>query len=136
MEDAISILRGLKERYETHHKINIKDDAVVAAVQLSHWYHYLRFPARQGHRPIDEARLEVGDELHAGGIDEVERRIRQLEIEREAMKRENDQVKTLPDRRGTNNPQKRNARLARSVGERTGSRSLACSIPKKCWEQL
>ncbi len=95
VEDAISILRGLKERYETHHKINIKDDAVVAAVQLSHRYITSRFLPDKAIDLIDEAAAKLRMEMNSmpEELDEVERRIRQLEIEREAMKRENDQVK-------------------------------------------
>ncbi len=94
-EDAISILRGLKERYETHHKINIKDDAVVAAVQLSHRYITDRFLPDKAIDLVDEAAARLRLEMNSmpEELDEVERRIRQLEIEREAMKRENDNLK-------------------------------------------
>jgi ATP-dependent Clp protease ATP-binding subunit ClpB len=95
-EDAISILRGLKERYETHHKINIKDDAIVAAVQLSVRYITDRFLPDKAIDLIDEAAARLRLEMNSmpEELDEVERRIRQLEIEREAMKRENDESKT------------------------------------------
>jgi len=94
-EDAISILRGLKERYETHHKINIKDDAIVAAVQLSTRYITDRFLPDKAIDLIDEAAARLRLEMNSmpEELDEVERKIRQLEIEREAMKRENDQSK-------------------------------------------
>ncbi len=94
-EDAISILRGLKERYETHHKINIKDDAVVAAVQLSNRYITDRFLPDKAIDLVDEAAARLRLEMNSmpEALDEVERKIRQLEIEREAMKRENDQAK-------------------------------------------
>jgi ATP-dependent Clp protease ATP-binding subunit ClpB len=94
-EDAISILRGLKERYETHHKINIKDEAIVAAVQLSSRYIADRFLPDKAIDLIDEAAARLRLEMNSmpEELDEVERRIRQLEIEREAMKRENDTVK-------------------------------------------
>lgn len=90
VEDAISILRGLKERYETHHKINIKDDAVVAAVQLSHRYITDRQLPDKAIDLVDEAAAKLRLEMNSmpEELDEVERRIRQLEIEREAMRRE------------------------------------------------
>ncbi|MCG8326096.1 MAG: ATP-dependent chaperone ClpB [Chitinophagales bacterium] len=95
VEDAISILRGLKDRYETHHKINIKDDAVVAAVQLSNRYISDRFLPDKAIDLVDEAAAKLRLEMNSmpEELDEVERKIRQLEIEREAMKRENDEVK-------------------------------------------
>jgi ATP-dependent Clp protease ATP-binding subunit ClpB len=95
VEDAISILRGLKERYETHHKINIKDDAVVAAVQLSHRYITDRFLPDKAIDLIDEAAARLRLEMNSmpEELDEVERKIRQLEIERAAVKREKDEQK-------------------------------------------
>ncbi|MBB4079633.1 ATP-dependent Clp protease ATP-binding subunit ClpB [Lewinella aquimaris] len=94
-EDAISILRGLKERYETHHKINILDEAVVAAVQLSERYITDRFLPDKAIDLIDEAAARLRLEMNSmpEELDEIERRIRQLEIEREAVKRENDNAK-------------------------------------------
>ncbi len=94
-EDAVSILRGLKERYETHHKINIKDEAIVAAVQLSSRYITDRFLPDKAIDLIDEAAARLRLEMNSmpEELDEVERKIRQLEIEREAMKRESDDVK-------------------------------------------
>ncbi|MEL6925550.1 MAG: AAA family ATPase, partial [Bacteroidota bacterium] len=93
--DAISILRGLKDRYETHHKINIKDEAIVAAVQLSTRYITDRFLPDKAIDLIDEAAARLRLEMNSmpEELDEVERKIRQLEIEREAMKRENDEQK-------------------------------------------
>ncbi|MCD7971114.1 MAG: ATP-dependent chaperone ClpB [Candidatus Azobacteroides sp.] len=92
---AISILRGLKERYENHHKVRIKDDAIIAAVQLSHRYITDRFLPDKAIDLVDEAaaklRLEVDSVPQE--LDEIQRRIKQLEIEREAIKRENDQGK-------------------------------------------
>ncbi|HPN68408.1 MAG TPA: ATP-dependent chaperone ClpB [Saprospiraceae bacterium] len=94
-EDAISILRGLKERYETHHKINITDEAVVAAVQLSNRYITDRFLPDKAIDLIDEAAAKLRMEMNSmpEELDEVERKIRQLEIERAAMQREEDQTK-------------------------------------------
>ncbi len=93
-EDAISILRGLKERYETHHKINIKDEAIVASVQLSHRYITDRFLPDKAIDLVDEAAARLRLEMNSmpEELDEAERKIRQLEIEREAMKREKDET--------------------------------------------
>ena len=94
-QDAISILRGLKERYETHHKVRIKDEAIIAAVELSQRYIADRFLPDKAIDLMDEAasklRLEMDSVPEA--VDELERKIMQLEIEREAIKRENDEKK-------------------------------------------
>ena len=94
-EDAVSILRGLKERYESHHKINIKDEAIVAAVQLSQRYITDRFLPDKAIDLVDEAaaRLRMDMNSMPEELDTLERRIRHIEIEREAMKRENDEAK-------------------------------------------
>ena len=94
-EDAVSILRGLKDRYEAHHKINIKDEAIVAAVQLSSRYISDRFLPDKAIDLIDEAAARLRLEMNSmpEELDEVERKIRQLEIEREAIKREADEQK-------------------------------------------
>lgn len=93
--DSISILRGLKERYENHHKVRIKDEAIIAAVQLSSRYISDRFLPDKAIDLMDEAaaklRLEVDSVPEE--IDEISRKIMQLEIEREAIKRENDKAK-------------------------------------------
>ena len=95
MLSSISILRGLKERYENHHKVRIKDEAIIASVELSHRYITERFLPDKAIDLMDEAasklRLEI-DSLPEE-LDEIERRINQLEIEREAIKRENDHTK-------------------------------------------
>ena len=90
--DAISILRGLKEKYENHHKVRIKDDAIIAAVQLSSRYISDRFLPDKAIDLMDEAaaRLRIQIDSVPESLDEVSRRIKQLEIEREAIKREND----------------------------------------------
>ncbi len=94
-EDAISILRGLKERYETHHKVRIKDEAIIASVELSQRYISDRFLPDKAIDLMDEAasklRLEMDSVPEA--LDEIERKIMQLEIEREAIKREGDNKK-------------------------------------------
>lgn len=94
-EDAISILRGLKERYETHHKVRIKDEAIIASVELSQRYIADRFLPDKAIDLMDEAasklRLEMDSVPEA--LDEIERKIMQLEIEREAIKREGDAKK-------------------------------------------
>ncbi len=91
-EDAIAILRGLKERYETHHKVRIKDEAIIAAVELSQRYIADRFLPDKAIDLVDEAaaRLRLEIDSVPEELDEVQRRIMQLEIEREAIKREKD----------------------------------------------
>lgn len=93
--DAISILRGLKEKYENHHKVRIKDDAIISAVQLSSRYITDRFLPDKAIDLMDEAaaRLRLQIDSVPESLDEVSRRIKQLEIEREAIKRENDKPK-------------------------------------------
>ena len=93
--DTISILRGLKEKYENHHKVRIKDDAIIAAVQLSSRYITDRFLPDKAIDLMDEAaaRLRMQVDSVPESLDEVSRRIKQLEIEREAIKRENDSTK-------------------------------------------
>ncbi len=94
-EDAISILRGLKDRYESHHQVRIKDEAIIAAVELSHRYITDRFLPDKAIDLIDESAAKLKLELNSmpEALDELERRIRQLEIEREAIKREKDDSK-------------------------------------------
>ncbi len=93
--DTISILRGLKERYEVHHKVRIKDEAIIAAAELSHRYITDRFLPDKAIDLIDEAAAKLRLEIDSvpEELDEIERKIRQLEIEREAIKRENDKTK-------------------------------------------
>jgi ATP-dependent Clp protease ATP-binding subunit ClpB len=90
--DAVSILRGLKEKYENHHKIRIKDDAIIAAVQLSSRYISERYLPDKAIDLMDEAaaRLRMQVDSVPESLDEISRKITQLEIEREAIKREND----------------------------------------------
>jgi len=92
VEDTISILRGLKERYEVHHGVRIKDSALVAAAMLSHRYISDRFLPDKAIDLIDEAasRLRMEIDSMPTGLDEIERRVRQLEIEKEAIKKEKD----------------------------------------------
>ncbi len=96
---AISILRGLKERYENHHQVRIRDEAIIAAVQLSERYITDRFPPDKAIDLIDEAasKLRLERDSVPQALDEITRKIAQLEIEREAIKREGDKekVKTL-----------------------------------------
>jgi len=95
VEDAISILRGLKDRYETHHHVRIKDEAIIAAVELSHRYITDRFLPDKAIDLIDESAAKLRLEMNSmpEELDTLERQIRQLEIEREAIKRENDEPK-------------------------------------------
>ena len=100
-EDAISILRGLKERYEVHHKVRIKDDAIIAAVELSQRYISDRFLPDKAIDLMDEAAAKLRLEIDSvpEELDQLDRRIMQLEIEREAIKREgdDDKVKNLAE---------------------------------------
>jgi ATP-dependent Clp protease ATP-binding subunit ClpB len=95
VEDAISILRGLKDRYETHHHVRIKDEAIIAAVELSHRYVTDRFLPDKAIDLVDESAAKLRLEMNSmpEELDRLERQIRQLEIEREAIKRENDKDK-------------------------------------------
>ena len=94
VEDTISILRGLKEKYEVHHGVRIKDSAIVAAATLSHRYITDRFLPDKAIDLIDEAtsRLRIEIDSMPAEIDDIQRKITQLEIEREALKKEKDQA--------------------------------------------
>jgi ATP-dependent Clp protease ATP-binding subunit ClpB len=95
IEDAISILRGLKDKYESHHHVQIKDEAIIAAVELSSRYISDRFLPDKAIDLIDESAAKLKLEINSmpEELDELERRLRQLEIEREAIKRENNEKK-------------------------------------------
>ena len=95
IEDTVSILRGLQERYEVHHGVRITDSAIVAAAELSHRYIADRFLPDKAIDLIDEAasRLRLQIDSLPEELDAIERQIRQLEIEREALKREKDETK-------------------------------------------
>ncbi|MBC7389955.1 MAG: ATP-dependent chaperone ClpB [Opitutaceae bacterium] len=95
VEDAISILRGIKEKYEVHHGVRIRDEAIIAAVELSHRYISDRFLPDKAIDLMDEAAAKLRIEIDSvpEELDEVQRKIMQLEIAREAMKRENDKEK-------------------------------------------
>ena len=92
VEDAVSILRGIKDKYESHHHVQIKDEAIIAAVELSHRYITDRFLPDKAIDLIDESAAKLRLEMNSmpEELDKLERNIRQLEIEREAIKREND----------------------------------------------
>ena len=92
-QDAISILRGLKERYETHHKVHIRDEAIIAAVEMSQRYISDRFLPDKAIDLMDEAASKLRLEMDSvpEEVDELDRKIMQLEIEREAIKREKDE---------------------------------------------
>lgn len=95
VDDAISILRGLKEKYETHHKVRIKDEAIIAAVTLSHRYISQRFLPDKAIDLVDEAAAHLRMEMNSvpEEIDDLDRKLKQLEIEREAIRREGDKAK-------------------------------------------
>ena len=96
VEDTISILRGLRERYEVHHGVKIKDAALVAAAVLSHRYIADRFLPDKAIDLVDEAAAKLRMEIDSmpAELDEIERRIMQLEIEREALRKERDKAST------------------------------------------
>ena len=118
-ENAISILRGIKDRYELHHSVRIKDDAIIAAVQFSHRYVSDRFLPDKAIDLVDEAaaKLRIEMESMPAELDELQRKIMQLEIEREAIRRENDRTKE--------------ADLAKSIAELSEKRNAL----KAKWEK-
>ena len=136
VEDTISILRGLKERYEVHHGIRIKDSALVAAAVLSKRYITDRFLPDKAIDLVDEAaaKLRTEKESMPVEIDEVNRRVMQLEIEREALKRESDQASRdrLQKLEKELAEVKESAQLCRRSGRlrQAGSRSWQKSRPK------
>jgi len=120
--DAVSILRGLKEKYETHHQVRIKDEAIIAAVELSNRYITSRFLPDKAIDLIDEAASKLRLEINSvpESIDELDRKVRQLEIEREAIRREGDEQKMeLLNKEISNLSEKRNAMRAKWQEERS-----------------
>ncbi len=120
--DAVSILRGLKERYENHHKVRIKDEAIISAVELSQRYITSRFLPDKAIDLIDEAAARLRLEMNSvpEEIDQMDRRIRQLEIEREAIRREGDKPRIeLLTREIDELNSRRTAMRAKWQGERT-----------------
>lgn len=120
-EDSVSILRGIKEKYENHHKVIIKDAAIIAAVELSQRYITERFLPDKAIDLLDEAASKLQMEINSKPeeLDELERRIMQLEIEREAIKRENDQAKiSTLDKELSELKEKRDTFLAKWKNER------------------
>ena len=124
VEDAISILRGLKDRYETHHHVRIKDEAIIAAVELSHRYITDRFLPDKAIDLIDESAAKLRLEMNSmpEELDQLERQIRQLEIEREAIKRENDEEKLreLSTEIGNLSVERDTLKVKMETGKRTG----------------
>ena len=120
-EDAISILRGIKEKYETHHRVQIKDEAIIAAVELSQRYITDRFLPDKAIDLIDEAAAKLRMEMNSKPeeLDELDRKVMQLEIEREAIKREKDNIKLkLLSEEIANLNERRNALNAKWQAER------------------
>tara|TARA_B100001109_G_scaffold255872_1_gene261904 strand:+ start:11047 stop:13671 length:2625 start_codon:yes stop_codon:yes gene_type:complete len=120
-DDAVSILRGIKEKYETHHKVQIKDEAIISAVELSQRYITDRFLPDKAIDLIDEAAAKLRMEINSKPeeLDELDRKVRQLEIEREAIKREKDQAKLdLLSKEIANLNEKRNELNAKWQAER------------------
>ncbi len=119
--DAVSILRGLKERYESHHQVRIRDEAIVAAVELSNRYISDRFLPDKAIDLVDEAAARLRLQINSlpEELEKKERRIRQLEIEREAIRRENDHIKLAAiSRELANISEERNALRARWQSEK------------------
>ena len=116
-EDAISILRGLKERYENHHQVRIKDEAIVAAVELSTRYITSRFLPDKAIDLVDEAASRLRLEMNSvpEEIDTLDRRVRQLEIEREAIRREKDEERIGQLTREIEEPEGQGRRNARQM---------------------
>ncbi|KWW31223.1 MAG: ATPase AAA [bacterium P3] len=129
--DTISILRGLKERYEVHHKVRIKDEAIISAAELSHRYISNRFLPDKAIDLIDEAAARLRMEIDSvpEELDEIERRIRQLEIEREAIKREkdHDKLEQLGKEIGELN-ERRNSMKARWQSEKTVVEAIQAEV--------
>lgn len=120
-EDSISILRGIKEKYEAHHKVRIKDEAIIAAVELSQRYISDRFLPDKAIDLMDEAASKLRMQINSMPIelDEEERKIMQLEIEREAMKRENETKKVEElNKEIANHQETRNALKAKWTDEK------------------
>jgi ATP-dependent Clp protease ATP-binding subunit ClpB len=136
MPDAISILRGIKEKYELHHGVRIKDDAVIAAVELSTRYITDRFLPDKAIDLMDEAAAKLRLEMDSvpEELDELNRRIMQLEIEREAIRRENDREKeTLLNKQIEDLSEQRNSLKAKWEGEKASvneSRTLKEQLDK------
>lgn len=122
LEDTVSILRGLKDRYENHHKVIIKDEAIVSAVELSNRYITDRFLPDKAIDLVDEAAAKLRLEMDSlpEELDELERKIRQLEIEREALKRENNEEKVSElSKQISTLSEERNALKAKWEGEKS-----------------
>ena len=137
VEDSISILRGLKERYESHHKVKIKDEAIITAVTLSNRYITERFLPDKAIDLIDEAAAKLRLEINSlpEELDELERRLKQLEIEREAIRRENDDKKIEElSKQIANLSEERNAFRARWDAEKNKLESI--QEAKRSIEQL
>ena len=141
VEDTISILRGLRERYEIHHGVKIKDAALVAAAVLSHRYIADRFLPDKAIDLVDEAasRLRMEIDSMPAELDEVERRVMQLEIEREALRKESDaaskeRLARLETRAGR--AQGDADAASRRSGSRRRTRSRASATQKEELEQL
>ena len=131
VNDTISILRGLKERYEVHHKVRIKDEAIIAAAELSNRYISDRFLPDKAIDLIDEAAAKLRLEIDSvpEELDEIERRIRQLEIEREAIKRENDSDKLAQlGKEITDLSEQRNQMKARWQNEKSIVESIQAEV--------
>ena len=140
VEDTISILRGLKERYEVHHGVRIKDAALVAAAVLSNRYITDRFLPDKAIDLVDEAAARLRTEIDSmpAELDETRRRVMQLEIEREALRKENGrrlQGAAGQARKGAGRPEGRVRRPQRALAERKGMPSSGCASCASRWNR-
>lgn len=135
-EDAISILRGLKDRYETHHHVRIKDEAIIAAVELSHRYITDRFLPDKAIDLIDESAAKLRLEMNSmpEELDKLERQIRQMEIEREAIKREIDAVPVIAGDQDTTRRQADTIKL-KEINTELANLSVERDTLKARWQE-
>src|SRR6185437_13752487 len=134
VDDAISILRGLKDRYETHHHVRIKDEAIIAAVELSHRYITDRFLPDKAIDLVDESAAKLRLEMNSmpEELDKLERQIRQLEIEREAIKRE---TEGSPMPLKINNSRQKDDEKLRELSAEIGNLSVSRDTLRAKWKQ-
>jgi len=134
VDDAISILRGLKDRYEMHHHVRIKDEAIIAAVELSHRYITDRFLPDKAIDLVDESAAKLRLEMNSmpEELDKLERQIRQLEIEREAIKRE---TEGSPMPLKINNSRQKDEEKLRELSAEIGNLSVSRDTLRAKWKQ-
>ena len=137
-EDAISIMRGLKERYERYHNVEITDDAIIASVQLSERYITDRFLPDKAIDLIDEAAAKMRLEINSvpEELDELNRKIMQLEIEREAIRREKDDTKLKSIENQLSNLNLERNTFKEKMGERKNRSSIKFKMQNRNWRTI